>query len=228
LDIDASLLAATQESTDGAHNGPVDSEHDAGPVTGSAAARALDEYLDRVLVGGREHRRVEIVAYEVAWPARYEAERARIGAALGTAALRIEHVGSTAVPGLAAKPIVDILVAVDDPSDEAAVVRPLEDAGYVLRVREEGHRMLRTPAGDVHIHLWRSGSDDERRHLLFRDWLRHDGADRARYASAKRALAEKDWPDMNHYAEAKGPVIAEIMGHAEAWAGSGAEGRRGS
>jgi len=178
----------------------------------------LDDHLDRVLVGGREARPIRIVDADPDWPVRYEAERIRIEAALGRRARRVAHIGSTAVPGLAAKPIVDILVAVDDPEDEVAVVAPLVGAGYVLRVREAGHRMLRTPDREVHVHLWAAGSADERRHLLFRDWLRRDVADRERYEATKRSLAGRAWPDMNDYAEAKGPVVREITARAEAWA----------
>src|SRR5829696_5784114 len=101
--------------------------------------------LDAVLIGGRERRRVVIADYDPAWPQRFEVERERIAAALGDRALRIEHIGSTSVPGLAAKPIVDMLVEVAT-LDEAALAPPLQDAGYVLRVREEGHLMFRTPA----------------------------------------------------------------------------------
>ena len=77
--------------------------------------------------------------------------------------------------------------------------------------------MLRTPERDVHVHLWPAGSEDVMRHLLFRDWLRLDAADRGRYEDVKRALARRDWPDMDHYAQAKGPVVSEIMGHAGRW-----------
>jgi GrpB-like predicted nucleotidyltransferase (UPF0157 family) len=127
-------------------------------------------------------------------------------------------VGSTSVPGLAAKPIVDIQVTVDDPDDEAAFAPDLVAAGYELRVREPRHRMFRTPARDVQVHVWAAGSDDERRHLLFRDWLRVDAADRGHYEDTKRALATRRWRDVNDYAQAKSPVIAEIMGRAESWA----------
>ena len=122
------------------------------------------------------------------------------------------------MPGLAAKPVVDIQVTVDDPDDDAAFGPALEEAGYVLRVREPRHRLFRTPQRDVHVHVWEAGSDDERRHLLFRDWLRVDEADRVRYGETKRALARRRWPDTNYYAEAKSPVIAEIMGRATSWA----------
>ena len=137
---------------------------------------------------------------------------------LGSVARRIGHVGSTAVPGLAAKPIVDISVSVDD-VDHDEVYRPaMERAGYELRVLELGHRMFRTPGRDVHVHFWPAGGDDERRHLVFRDWLRVDAADRRRYEEHKRELARRDWADMNDYAQAKNTIIDEIMRRARAWA----------
>jgi GrpB-like predicted nucleotidyltransferase (UPF0157 family) len=173
---------------------------------------------EEALIGGREPRPIAIVEHDPAWAHRFGALRAPLAAALGSVAVRIEHVGSTAVPGLAAKPIVDVQVAVADPDREELFVPALEWLGYVLRVREPGHRMLRTPALDVHVHVWRAGGEDERRHLLFRDWLRRSAADRERYARVKRRLAARDWEDMNAYADAKTPVIAEITVRAERWA----------
>ena len=170
------------------------------------------------VIGERDGSSVRIVDYDPAWPARFESERDRIASALGPVARRIEHIGSTSVPGLAAKPVVDILVAVDDPDDDAAYVPALVGAGYPLRVIEPQHRMFRTPARDVHVHLWRAGSDDERRHLLFRDWLRESVDDRALYESAKRELAIRKWLDSNDYATAKSEVVAAITERAERWA----------
>ncbi|MGF0115203.1 GrpB family protein [Promicromonospora sp. Marseille-Q5078] len=170
------------------------------------------------LIGGVEKREIVIVEPDPRWPARFERESARILAALGTAAVRVDHVGSTAVPGLPAKPIVDIDLSVPDVEDEGAYLPALLAAGYVLRVREPGHRLVRTPELDVQVHICPAGSDWERRHLLFRDRLRHDADDRAAYAALKRELAARDWPSMNHYADAKGGLIAEILARAEAWA----------
>jgi GrpB-like predicted nucleotidyltransferase (UPF0157 family) len=172
----------------------------------------LNAYLDEVLVGGREPRRVVIADPDPAWPARFEAERAVIAQALGDRALRIEHVGSTAVPGLAAKPIVDVMVVVADPDDEAALVAPLEGAGYELRVREPGHRMFRRPDRSVHVHLWAQDDPEVGRMLAFRDRLRADPAARDEYEQLKRRLAERDWEDVNHYANAKGPLVEDILG----------------
>ncbi|HEY5026480.1 MAG TPA: GrpB family protein [Acidimicrobiales bacterium] len=178
----------------------------------------LDAALDAVLVGGREERPVEVVDPDPTWPPTFRRHRVVLARALGDRARRIDHVGSTSVPGLAAKPIVDILVTVDDPDDEAAFAPALVGAGYELRVREPGHRMFRTPARDVHVHVWATRSDDERRHLLLRDWLRVDTADRTRYEDTKRALAARPWRDVNYYADAKSPVITQIMARAETWA----------
>ena len=146
----------------------------------------LNATLDQVLIGGRERRAIVIAGPDPAWPKRFEAERARIAGALGSRALLIEHVGSTSVPGLAAKPIIDVLVAVADADEEPAFVPALERAGYVLRVREPGHRMLRTPELDVHVHVWGEGDDEIRRMLAFRDRLRASDADRDAYERLKR------------------------------------------
>jgi GrpB-like predicted nucleotidyltransferase (UPF0157 family) len=170
------------------------------------------------LIGGVERREIVIVDYDVEWPASFGVERDRICSALGSRAVRVDHVGSTSVPGLAAKPILDIDLSVLDVEDEDAYLPDLIDAGYELRVRQPGHRMVRTPALDVHVHICASGSDWERRHLLFRDWLRRNDADRSAYAALKRDLAAKEWPDMNAYADAKGELVAEITARAESWA----------
>jgi len=173
----------------------------------------LDAYLDEVLIGGREERVIEIVDYRPAWAERFGGERARIDAALGSIARSIDHVGSTAVPGLGAKPIVDIMVTVDDPDDESSYLPQLEQAGYVLRVREPQHRMLRTPELEVQVHIWTAGSDDERRHLIFRVRLRSSAEDRAEYERTKRELAGQH-RDVNHYANAKGALIGRIIENA--------------
>ena len=165
------------------------------------------------LIGGPEGGRVRLSPHRAEWAERFTAERERIAAALGPAAERIEHVGSTSVPGLDAKPIVDILVAVADPADPG-VASALEGAGYVLRVDEERHRMFRTPARDVHVHLWVAGSEDVTRHVAFRDRLRASEPDRRAYSELKHGLAEREWDDINDYAEAKGALIGEILARA--------------
>jgi GrpB-like predicted nucleotidyltransferase (UPF0157 family) len=178
----------------------------------------LDRRLDAVLIGGREPRSVEIVGYDHAWPLRFEQEQDRIRAAIGTCARRIAHIGSTSVPGLAAKPIIDIMVTVDEVDDESTYRPALEEAGYVLRVREPGHRMFRTAARDVHLHVWPSGGEDGERHLIFRYWLRSHPGEREEYAALKRSLAGH-WPDVNSYAQAKSGLIDRIMADAKRYGG---------
>jgi GrpB-like predicted nucleotidyltransferase (UPF0157 family) len=174
---------------------------------------------DARLIGGVEAVEVIIAAYDPAWPARYEAHARRIRDALGPTLLRIEHVGSTAVPGLAAKPIIDILTVVPDAADEPSYVPELGAAGYALRVREPEffeHRMLRTAARDVHVHVYSPGAPEIGRVVTFRDRLRRSAEDRARYEAVKRRLAARRWPDMNAYADAKAGVVERILAAAAA------------
>jgi len=124
------------------------------------------------LIGGNERRAIVLVDYDLSWLARFQDERAKITAALGTAAIGIEHIGSTSVPGLAAKPIIDVLVTVADIEDEPQYLPALQRAGYVLRVREPGHRMVRTPELDVHVHIWPDGDPAVTACLAFRNRLR--------------------------------------------------------
>ena len=148
------------------------------------------------------------------WPALFDREAARIRAALGGRALLLEHAGSTSVPGLAAKPIVDVLLAVEDSADEAAYLPALEAAGYRLKIREphwHEHRMLKGPDTAVNLHVFSEGCPEIARMLEFRDRLRASAADRERYESAKRALAARHWRYVQHYADAKSDVIEEIL-----------------
>ena len=170
------------------------------------------------LIGRVEKREIKVVPPDPTWPAKFAIEREKILTALGVKAVRVDHIGSTSVPGLAAKPIIDIGLSVLDVDREEHYLPDLIAAGYQLRVREPGHRMVRTPDLGVHVHVCTAGSDWERRPLLFRDWLRYDQSDRAAYNSLKNQLAQEDWPDMNAYAEAKGPLITEITARAEKWA----------
>ena len=166
------------------------------------------------LIGGVEARAIVVVPYRQEWPDTFRMHAARIAAALGDGALEIDHIGSTAVPGLAAKPIVDMLLVVANSADEGAYLPAMERAGYVLRVREpdfEQHRMFRTPAGDVHVHVLSAGSPEIGRYLRFRDALRANAFLRMRYHALKQALAQQAWPDMNAYAEAKSEMIEAII-----------------
>lgn len=178
-----------------------------------------DELLETGLIGGVEKREINVVDYDPEWPKKFEKHAKIIADAIGGAALRIEHIGSTSVPELAAKAIIDILVVVADSSDESAYLPQFESAGYVLRVREPDwneHRMFRTPERDVHIHIYSVGCPEIQRNLTFRDRLRRNVDDRIRYEKTKRELGAKEWPDMNAYADAKTEVIENIIAAAEA------------
>ncbi|MDP8924079.1 MAG: GrpB family protein [Chloroflexota bacterium] len=163
--------------------------------------------------------RILLVDYDPRWPEQFEREAAAIRVALGERALRLEHVGSTSVPGLAAKPIIDILLVVADSADESSYVPAMEAAGYVLRIREPDwyeHRLFKGPRVDVNVHVFSadSGRPEIERMLLFRDWLRTNAAARERYLRTKRELAEREWKFTQNYADAKTEVIEAIIAQA--------------
>ncbi|WP_019145570.1 GrpB family protein [Aeromicrobium massiliense] len=168
------------------------------------------------LVGGVEKRTLLLADPDPRWTDVYAVHAQRIRTALGAVAVQVEHIGSTAVPGLAAKSIVDVLVTVDDVTAEEDYLDPLLDAGYELRVREPGHRLVRTPARDVHVHVLAVGDPAADDYLLLRDQLRADAGDRDLYERTKRALLEREWADMNAYAEAKTEVVETIKARARA------------
>ena len=168
------------------------------------------------LVGGPEALTVALSDYDDRWPGIYGEYRQRILTALEAVDVDIEHIGSTSVPGLAAKPIIDIVVAVDDITAEEDYLDELLAAGYELRVREPGHRLVRTPSRDVHVHIYERGAPAIDEYLLLRDHLRSDTTDRALYEQTKRQLLSRQWSDMNDYADAKTDVIAAIKERARA------------
>lgn len=175
--------------------------------------RKRDDVTEVEFFGGVERRKLELRPYDACWPVRYQRERQNIQDALGQHVLSIEHIGSTSVPGLSAKDIIDILVLVPDITDEEHYVKQLVSAGYEIRVREPGHRLLRTPILDVHIHVHEPDSEHAAEQLRFRDQLRRSDDDRELYESTKAALLQRDWTDMNAYADAKTDVIMEILSH---------------
>src|SRR5215213_7729119 len=179
--------------------------------------KEIEERLKENIIGEGERQDIVIADYDPSWPRCFGREEAKIRGALGPAALCVEHVGSTSVSGLAAKPIVDILLVVEDSGNEDSYLPALENAGYVLRVREpdfEEHRMFRTPEKDVHVHVFSAGSKEVERLLLLRDQLRDNKVDRELYASTKRELARRDWPSMQHYADAKTGIVEDILARA--------------
>src|SRR5262252_5972612 len=160
---------------------------------------------------------IVLVEYDPQWLAMFDREASRIRTALASLAIRVEHVGSTSVPGLAAKPIIDIVLAVPDSADEAAYVPAMEAAGYLLRAREPDwfeHRMFKGPDTNINLHVFTAGAAEIDKMLLFRDWLRANPADREAYLQVKRDLAERTWRHVQHYADAKSAIVEQIVARA--------------
>jgi GrpB-like predicted nucleotidyltransferase (UPF0157 family) len=158
--------------------------------------------------------RIELRDYDPVWPQLYAREATRIRSALGQRVVRLEHAGSTSVPGLAAKPIIDIVLEVPDAADEAVYLPALEAAGYGLRLREPDwfqHRLLKGPDTDLNLHVFSAGCPETDRMLWFRDWLRSNARDRELYEGVKRELAGRNWNSVQRYAEAKTSVISAIL-----------------
>jgi GrpB-like predicted nucleotidyltransferase (UPF0157 family) len=162
---------------------------------------------------------IRLVDPDPGWPAQYAREEQRIRAALGPRAVRIEHVGSTSVPGLAAKPVIDIVLVVADSANEDDYVPDLEAAGYTLQFREPDwyeHRFLRDHDPDVQIHVFTDGSPEVARMLIFRDRLRDRSDELELYQRTKRELAARRWDYVQDYADAKSSVIEDIIARAQA------------
>ena len=162
---------------------------------------------------------IRLVEPDPEWAAQYAQQEERIQAALGPRALQVEHVGSTSVPGLAAKPVIDIVLVVTNSADEAGYLPDLEAAGYLLQFREPDwyqHRFLRDHDPDVQIHVFPIGSPEVERMLLFRDRLRSRSEERELYQRTKRELAARRWDYIQDYADAKSTVIEDIISRAQA------------
>jgi GrpB-like predicted nucleotidyltransferase (UPF0157 family) len=165
---------------------------------------------------------IHLAAYDPRWPLLFRREDARIRRTLGDRVLGLEHVGSTSVPGLSAKPVVDMTLVVADSSDEDKYVPDLEAAGYVLRIREPDwyeHRILKGPDTNVNLHVFSDGCTEVERMVAFRDWLRTHDDDRELYESAKRDLAAREWKYVQNYADAKSEIVRQILARALAAGG---------
>jgi GrpB-like predicted nucleotidyltransferase (UPF0157 family) len=157
---------------------------------------------------------VIVVDPDPRWPDQFAREESRIRGALDGRALAIEHVGSTSVPGLAAKPVIDIVLLVADSADEPAYLPALESVGYHFHLREPDwfeHRLLKAMEPSVNLHVFTIGCDEVARMLAFRDHLRGNPDDRTLYESTKRRLAAQPWDTVQDYADAKTDVVRDIL-----------------
>lgn len=187
----------------------------------SRAPQITDDDLQAITVGelAVHGTTVFLAPYDPAWPGLFEREATRIGAVLGGRVRLLEHVGSTSVPGLSAKPVIDIVLAVPDSSNEPAYVPDLEAAGYVVRIREPDwyeHRVFKGPDTNVNLHTFTEGCSEIDRMIRFRDWLQSHDDDRDLYERTKRDLAAREWRFVQHYADAKSEVVEAIDARAQA------------
>jgi len=164
---------------------------------------------------------IEISPYQAEWALRFADLGRSLRATLRDVAIRIDHIGSTAVLGLAAKPIVDIQVSVADFEPLDAFREPLEGLGYVFRAdnTDRTKRYFREAPGTLrtHLHVRRSGSRGERSALLFRAYLRAHPDDATQYGNLKRKLADEYRDDRAAYTHAKGFYISDLMQRADRW-----------
>ena len=178
-----------------------------------------DDYLREVSVGAMppEYQKIVVADYDPQWLQWFERAAERIRGALRETALEIHHVGSTSVPDLPAKPLIDIDLVVPDSTHEAAYVPQLEAIDYELRIREPDwyeHRLLRGIDPPVNLHVFPPDCKEVARMLLLRDWLRTNEEDRDLYARTKRGLAQRDWKYVQNYADAKSEIVQRILSRA--------------
>ncbi len=160
---------------------------------------------------------IHIADYDPAWSSIFAELEKEIRGVLGDKVLLLEHVGSTSVSGLSAKPIIDMVLAVLDSSDESFYVPQLETLGYVLKIREPDwyeHRVLKLQDTKANLHVFTSGCEEIERMIAFRDWLRNHPEDMKLYEATKRKLSQQIWKYVQDYADAKSAVVLEIMNRA--------------
>ena len=179
-----------------------------------------DEQMEAITIGKRTRLDgpIALATYDPHWPELFSLTASRIREALGDTVLLLEHVGSTSVPGLSAKPVIDFVLEVPDTREESSYVPALEDDGFVLRIREPDwfeHRLLKTPSIDGNLHVFSTGCDETHRMLLFRDWLRTHDDDRKLYEDTKQTLSVQTWAYTQDYADAKSAVVREILARAQ-------------
>ena len=190
-------------------------EQGQGPAAGELQRHpSLDERFDPA---------VRIVDYDPAWPGLAEQELRRIEEALGGAAVRLEHVGSTAVPGLAAKPIVDLQLSVGAIEPRARYVEPLQGLGYLFAPAPESpdYHFFGLPAERPrthHLHVCEAGTEHELRHIAVRDFLRSHPDEAARYATLKREVVARHPQDRLAYIDGKDAYVTALERRALTWA----------
>jgi GrpB-like predicted nucleotidyltransferase (UPF0157 family) len=179
-----------------------------------------DEEMAAIRVSGTvtpSNAPIHLADYDPIWPLIYDIEAAKIRAALGDGAVVLEHIGSTSIPGLCAKPLIDILLAVADSADEDSYAPALAAQGYRLHLREldwEQHRVMKGDFPPVNLHVFTADSGEIRRMLAFRDRCRTNADERRLYEQAKRELAARTWRHVQHYANAKSEVVEAIIARA--------------
>ena len=207
----AELVAAPSRTPWGSVNSRLD-----GPDGQQLTVYANDHYVtDRPRLDSTVH----LAEPDPGWSATGVRLVAEVREALGPMAVVVAHAGSTSVPGLAAKPVIDLVLGVPDPTDETTYVPALEELGYALRIREpewREHRLLRHTDPVANLHVFASGDDEISRMLAFRDHLRRDDRDRATYEDTKRDLAARTWEFVQDYADAKSDVVNEVVSRAVA------------
>ena len=191
------------------------------PIQPAATQPMTEEQIQATSVGGAPplDASITLVDYDPEWPSLFTREAARIRSILGDQVIRLEHTGSTSVQGLAAKPIIDMTMAVPNSADEPSYVPQLEAAGYRLTVREPDwheHRLFKGPDTNINLHTFTAGDGEIDRMVAFREWLRAHPADRELYESTKRELATRKWAYVQNYADAKTAVVEEIIARATA------------
>lgn len=158
---------------------------------------------------------VIIVEYDLAWPVQFEKIKTTVLARLGPVAVAVEHVGSTSVPGLAAKPIIDIDVVVPDESDVPAAIRLLRTLGYEHEgdLGITGREAFSVPIGATphHLYLVTASSRELKRHLAFRNRLRADPEAAREYEALKRRLAAQFGADRSGYSESKSTFVEKLL-----------------
>ena len=179
------------------------------------------EYLKSVTIGKPQSAKdgIIIVDYDPNWPIVFESLKKDIDHAFKDIPHQVEHVGSTSVPGLCAKPIIDMVLTISNPKTEDAYVPLLQGLGYRLRIREDDwydHRMLKLNQPQVNLHVFGFNCPEVKRMLDFRDWLTTHPDDMALYGSTKRRLATQSFEYVQDYADAKSDVVSTIFSHIDA------------